>query len=71
MKNIEVVRLFGDDECFITGETIKESDDAYWTQEFDAWISERGYQMINSAQSTGEIENNPEWQIIYGEWYAK
>ena len=57
--------------CFITGESITSSDDAYWTQEFDSYISERGYQMIQDAQSTGEIENNPEWRIIYGEWYAK
>ena len=60
-----------DHECFVTKETIRSKDDAYWTDEFNAWISTRGYQMIENAQSTGEIENNPEWQKIYSEWYAK
>jgi hypothetical protein len=67
----DVIRVSGNHECFITGETIKTEDDAYWTQEFDAWISERGYQMINNAHSTGELEFNREWEIIFGEWYAK
>lgn len=58
-------------ECFITGEIILPENDAYWTAEFDAWISKRGYQMIQNAQSTGELENNKEWQIVFGEWYWK
>lgn len=58
-------------ECFITGESILPETNAYWTSEFDAWISERGYQMIQNAHSTGELENNREWGIIFGEWYAK
>ena len=41
--------------CFITGESIKPEDDAYWTQSFDAYISERGYQLIQNAKSTGEL----------------
>ena len=53
------------------GEIIKLEDDAYWTQEFDAYISERGYQMIQNAYSTGELSNNPEWELIFGEWYWK
>jgi len=57
--------------CFVTGDIIRPDDDAHWTQEFDAYISERGYQMIQNAQSTGEIENNPEWQLIFAEWYWK
>lgn len=67
----EVIRLSGDHECFVTGETIKPTDEAYWTDEFDAWVSVRGYQMIENAQSTGELGNNREWEIMYGEWYAK
>ena len=58
-------------ECFITGEMIKLENPAYWTQEFDAYISERGYQMIQNAYSTGELSNNPEWELIFGEWYWK
>jgi len=27
--------------------------------------------MIENAQSTGELANNREWEIIFGEWYAK
>ena len=56
-------------ECFVTGELIKENDTAYWTDGFDAWISERGYQMIQNAHSTGEL--NKEWDLIFGEWYTK
>tara|TARA_R100001082_G_C4299982_1_gene131951 strand:+ start:76 stop:408 length:333 start_codon:yes stop_codon:yes gene_type:complete len=67
----EVIRISGDHQCFITGESIGEFDDAYWTDEFDAWISERGYQMIQNAHNTGELENNPEWELIFGEWYTK
>ena len=67
----EVVRVSGDHQCFVTDETITNSDDAYWTDEFDAWISTRGHQLIMNAQSMGELENNPEWEIIFAEWYAK
>ncbi len=67
----DVIRLSGDHECFVTGETIKPEDEAYWTDEFDAWVSVRGYQMIEDAHSTGELANNREWEIMYGEWYAK
>ena len=67
----EVIRVSGDHQCFITGDSISEDDDAHWTDEFDAWVSTRGYQMIQNAQSTGEIENNPEWELIFAEWYAK
>ena len=27
--------------------------------------------MIDNAYATGELENNREWEIIYGEWYAQ
>ena len=67
----DTIKREGIETCFITGKTITIHEDAYWTWEFDAWISERGYQMIQNAQSTGEIEYNAEWQVIYGEWYAK
>tara|TARA_R110001592_G_scaffold287589_1_gene556429 strand:+ start:144 stop:458 length:315 start_codon:yes stop_codon:yes gene_type:complete len=67
----DVIRLAGEHQCFITGETINESDDAHWTDEFDAWVSCRGYQMIQDAHSMGGLENNKEWEIIFAEWYAK
>tara|TARA_R100001015_G_scaffold18618_2_gene12256 strand:- start:648 stop:1001 length:354 start_codon:yes stop_codon:yes gene_type:complete len=67
----DVIRLAGDHECFVTGEFIKPEDEAYWTDEFDAWISVRGHQMINNAHSNGELANNREWEIIFAEWYAK
>ena len=66
----DVIRVSGDHPCFMTGDLIKETDDAYWTDEFKAWISERGYQMIQKSHSS----NHPcaeRMQIIYGEWYAK
>jgi len=67
----EVIRVSGDQQCFITDENITKDADAYWTDEFDAWISSRGYHMIINAQSLGELQNNPEWEIIFAEWYAK
>ena len=67
----EVIRLSKDNECFITGESIKDTDDAHWTDEFDAWISTRGYQMIQNAHTPGDLENNKEWELIFAEWYAK
>ena len=60
-----------EDICFVTGDIIYEDKSARFTCEFDAWISERGQQMIESAVQTGEIEFNPEWRIIYSEWYAE
>lgn len=59
----------GTQTCFVTGENIPTNETAYWTSEFDAWICERGYQMIMNAYSTGELSK--EWEIIYGEWYVK
>ena len=56
-------------QCFVTGEMIDIDDDAYWTDEFDCYISEKGYQMIQNAYTSGDL--NREWEIIYGEWYAK
>ncbi len=71
VKSQDVIRIAGNHECFIIGEVIKPEDSAYWTDEFEAWISERGYQMIQNAHSTSELHNDPQMQIIYGEWYSK
>jgi len=60
-----------DDVCFITGRIIDKIDNARWTGEYDAWISERGQQMIENSYKTGELESNHKWQIIYSEWYAE
>ena len=57
--------------CFITGDLIHEDDSARFTHEFDAWISSKGQELIENAQRMGELENNREWEIIYGEWYAE
>jgi len=67
----KVNRFPRDHECFVTGQTISLDEEAHWTDSFDAWVSVRGYQMIQNAQSTGEISNNKQWEIMYGEWYAK
>ena len=71
VRSDDVIRLSGEHPCFITGESITENDDAYWTDEFDAWVSERGYKMIMKSHSEGELHTNREWEIIFGEWYAK
>ena len=60
-----------DDVCFITGSIIPKNDRCRFTHEFDAWVSERGQQMLDNAQSTGELSMNREWEIIFGEWYAE
>jgi len=68
---MEVEFLSEDDVCFVTGDIIPKNDRSRFTSEFDAWVSERGQQMLENAQSTGEIENHRDWEIIYGEWYWK
>jgi hypothetical protein len=60
-----------EDVCFITGDIIPKNDRSRFTHEFDAWVSERGQQLLDNAQATGELEMNREWEIIYGEWYAE
>tara|TARA_R100000951_G_scaffold76261_1_gene64351 strand:+ start:364 stop:702 length:339 start_codon:yes stop_codon:yes gene_type:complete len=71
VRSDEVIRLSEESQCFVTGEPIPETDNAHWTDEFDAWISVDGYNEIMDAQTSGEIRENREWQIIYAEWYAK
>jgi len=68
---MEVEFLSEDDVCFVTGDIIPKNDRSRFTSEFDAWVSERGQQMLENSQSTGEIENNRDWEIIYREWYWK
>ncbi len=60
-----------DDICFVTGHVIDKRDHARWTGEYDAWVSERGQQMIENSHKTGELETNRKWQIIYSEWYSE
>ena len=71
MSQMEFDWISQNDVCFVTGHIMDYRDNARWTGEFDAWVSERGQQMIENAQLTGEIENNVEWRIIYAEWYAE
>jgi len=55
--------------CYVTGEEIPEGDMVRFTQEFDAWVSEAGQEIVERV-ATGE---NP-WEeciIIYKEWYAQ
>ena len=71
MTQMEFEWVSEDDVCFVTGHIMDYRDNARWTDEFNSWVSERGQQMIENSIKTGEIENNPEWEIIYAEWYAK
>jgi len=57
--------------CFITEKFIPENEPARFTHEFDAWVSKEGQQHIDNSVATGEIENNPEWLIIYEEWLTQ
>ena len=62
--------------CFITGDIILADEfadnngknTAKWTHEFDAWVSERGQQMIKDAHDDGELYWNREWKFIWDEW---
>lgn len=58
-----------EDICFITGKIIGKNDRARWTGEFDAWISERGQEIVE-ADARGPAPD-PESLIIFGEWYAQ
>ena len=58
-----------EDICFITGKIIGKNDLCRWTDEFDAWISERGQEIVE-ADARGPAPD-PESLIIFGEWYAK
>ena len=71
MTEAEFEWISDNDICFVTGYIIDKRDNARWTGEFDAWISERGQQLIENAYKTGELENNREWQIVYAEWYSE
>ena len=57
--------------CYITGKTIVDGDDARFTYEFDAWVSTAGQNMIDEWVDQGMKTPNPEWEIIYREWYAQ
>ena len=64
------------DICFITGKIMSTQDRARFTFEFDAWVSEEGQQLIEDYiydRHTAGLsdENNYEYELIYGEWYAK
>ena len=58
-----------EDICFITGKIIGKNDLCRWTDEFDAWISERGQEIVE-ADARGPAPD-PESLIIFAEWYAK
>ena len=60
--------------CFITGKIISNDDTCRFdrfTYNFDAWVSEEGQKMIDEWVASGQQTENPEWGIIYGEWYAE
>ena len=59
------------DICFITGKVITSGDDSRFTHEFDAWVSTAGQNMIDEWVDQGMKTENPEWEIIYREWYAQ
>ena len=58
------------DICFITGKRIVDGDDCRFTFEWDAWVSLAGQNLIEEWIDSGMKTQNPEWEIIYREWYA-
>ena len=59
--------------CFITGKPLLITDNARFTSEFDAWISEEGQEEIDKLVtfSPEGATHLGEAAIIYAEWYAK
>jgi len=65
--------------CFVTGDIILADEfadnngynTARFTHEFDAWVSERGQQMIDNAYKTDELIWNREWKFIWDEWNSE
>jgi len=58
-----------EDICFVTGKIIRRYEQARFTDEFDAWISKEGQEIIEE-NATGP-DPYEEASIIYAEWYAK
>ncbi len=58
-----------EDICFVTGKIIRRYEQARFTDEFDAWISKEGQEIIEES-ATGP-DPYEEARIIYSEWYAK
>jgi len=59
-----------EDICFITGKIIGRDDQCRWTDEFDAWVSEDGQNVVE-REATSDYPHSEEAVIIYSEWYAK
>ena len=57
-----------EDICFVTGKIIRRWEQARFTWEFDAWVSNGGQKIIEE-DACGENPNE-ESRIIFAEWYA-
>jgi len=59
--------------CFITGKVMAKDDNARFTYEFDAWISEEGQEEVEKLAtfSPEGATRLVEAEIIYAEWYAQ
>ena len=57
-------------ELLAAGPHDHEDDDLTY-DEFDAWVSTAGQNLIDEWVDSGMKTENPEWEQIYREWYAK
>jgi len=51
--------------CYVTNNWIEDHDEAFFTYEFDAYVSKEGYDKV---MKLGKDNGNPEWKIMYKEW---
>ena len=60
---------FYKNHCYITGERISKDEQCRFTWEFDAWVSEKGQEIVE--ESARGLNPSPEHEIIFREWYAQ
>ena len=72
MNDTHPAILGPEDICFITNQVVRDDDTtARFTFEFDSWVSTEGQKIIDEWVDDGMKAKNPEWEIVYREWYAQ
>lgn len=51
--------------CYVTRNRIEDHREAFFTYEFDAYVSREGYDKV---MKLGKDNGNPEWKLMYEEW---
>ena len=58
-----------EDICFVTGKIIGKNERARWTDEFDAWVSERGQKIVEEMPVV--LLPTKSHGSSFAEWYAQ